>query len=76
MHNRFSFSDLDKLGMDEYLTVVYLVPLILYGLAVAAWNAATGHDMWRAYSETTLLFYMAAHYLMFMSLTGIVNLFW
>lgn len=70
MHSRFIFFDLDKLEMDEYVTMVYMVPVVIYGLAVGLWTMGTGDDMWITHSEMTLVYLMATHYFMFMSLTG------
>ena len=70
LNSRFILFDLDKLEMDEYVSMVYAIPVILYGLAIGAWSLSTGDDMWSSHSEMTLLFFMAAHYFMFMSLTG------
>ena len=70
MHSRFIFFDLDKLEMDEYVTMVYMVPVVIYALAVGLWTMGTGDDMWITHSEMTLVYLMATHYFMFMSLTG------
>ena len=71
INSRFIFSDLDKLETDEYVTMAYLSPLVMNGLCNGGWNLLTGDDMWSTHSEMTLLYFMAVHYFLFMSLTGI-----
>jgi hypothetical protein len=52
---------LDKLTVEEYTFLQYLVPTLLYAPSVTLWNFINGDMNWQTRSVETLIFYISAN---------------
>lgn len=64
------FIRLDRLTISEYVTVSYVIPVILQWIVNVIWNFSVKETSWQSRSERSMLFHMASAHLLNVFLIG------
>lgn len=64
------FVRFDRLTVNEYVTVSYVVPVIMQWAVNVIWSFSVKETKWQSRSERTMLFHMASTQLLYVFLIG------
>ena len=64
--------NLRSLSINEWACIAYIIPSILYPMSTPLWNMANNDYVWNTRKESTLVFYMAMHFLYTVTVTSTI----
>ena len=73
MKQNSSFVHFDKLDVHEYVTVSYLIPILLQGFVLFAWSIFTNDLTWKTHTESTLIVHWATNFLLSLAIISKIS---
>ena len=69
-----SFVHFNKLDVQEYVAISYVIPVLLQGFVFFFWNIFTNDLTWKTHSETTLIVHWATNFFLFLAIISKISI--
>jgi len=69
LRQKVRFVHMDLLTVEEFSCLVHVLPMLVYGLVCLFWNTASGDWKYDNRKESSLIFYMAVHFVFLVIVT-------
>ena len=74
MKQNSSFVHFNKLDVQEYVAISYVIPVLLQGFVFFFWNIFTNDLTWKTHSETTLIVHWATNFFLFLAIISKISM--